>query len=138
VIDLPVAMTIPEEYIADTNLRLDVYRRAARAEDEEGLLEELRDRFGEPPASVRTLVAAGRLKAAAESAGIQSIAARRGALQIRLRRDSRVDLDRLVRWIGERDGVAFSPSGILTVRFEAGADVLALAREVLRDIVGGS
>jgi transcription-repair coupling factor (superfamily II helicase) len=136
VVDLPVSMTIPEDYVADVNLRMDVYRRAARGEDSQALLEELRDRFGEPPAAVRTLVSVGRLKAEAEAAGIQSLTARRNTLQIRLRRDTRVDLDRLVRWIAERDGVSFSPSGVLTLRYEAGSDVLALARDALRDIVG--
>jgi transcription-repair coupling factor (superfamily II helicase) len=131
-------MTIPGDYISDTNLRMDLYRRAARADDPAGLLAELRERFGEPPASVRTLVAVGELKALAETVGIQSITARRSALQMRLRQDSRVDLDRLVRWIAEREAVTFSPSGVLTLRIAAGVDVVALARTALHDIVGES
>ncbi|MDH3402277.1 MAG: transcription-repair coupling factor [Acidobacteriota bacterium] len=136
IIDLPVTMTIPETYVADANLRMEIYRRVARAPDREEILAELRDRFGEPPESVRTLVDVAQLKALAESVGVQSVAARGGRLQFRLRRDSRIDLDRLVRWIGERQDVTFSPSGVLGLRLAAGRPVLAAAAETLREIVG--
>ena len=138
VVDLPVVMTIPEEYIADANLRMEVYQRAAKALDGDELLAELRDRYGAPPASVEALVQVGGLKVLAESIGVQSITAKGRRLQIRLRRDSKFDLDRLVQWIGERDNVQFSPSGLLSLEFEPGSDILGLARATLGDIVGES
>jgi transcription-repair coupling factor (superfamily II helicase) len=138
VIDLPVAMTIPEEYIADTNLRMEIYQRAAKAVDGGELRAELRDRFGALPPSVDALIEVGQLKILAESIGVQAIAARGRRLQVRLRRDSTVDLARLVQWIAERKGASFTPSGVLAVELEAGSDILRLARETLEGIVGES
>ena len=47
-------MTIPKSYIADENLRMEIYRKLAAAElPREELLAELTDRFGRPPAAVR-------------------------------------------------------------------------------------
>ncbi len=138
IIDLPVSMTIPESYIADANLRMEVYRRVARAPDRGPILAELRDRFGEPPDSVATLVEVAHLKARAEAIGIQSIASKGGRLQFRLRRDSRVDLDRLVRWIGEREGVTFTPSGVLSLRTAGSGDIVKAAGTILGEIGGES
>ena len=136
VIDLPVVMTIPDDYIADANVRMEIYRRVAGAPDRSEMLAELRDRFGEPPPSVAALVDVGQLKALAESIGVQSIAGRKGRLQLRLRRDSKIELDRLVQWIGEREGVTFSPSGVLSLRTAPETDLVELARSVLSEIVG--
>jgi len=138
VVDLPVVMTIPEDYIADANLRMEVYQRAAKAADGDELRAELRDRFGAPPESVEALIQVGGLKVLAETIGVQSITAKGRRLQMRLRRDSQVDLARLVQWIGERDNVRFSPSGVLSLEFATGSDILGLARTTLGDIVGES
>jgi len=134
VIDLPVVMTIPEDYIADANLRMEIYRRVAGATDREEMLAELRDRFGKPPASVEALIDVGQLKGLAEAVGVQSVSVRRSRLQIRLRRDSTLDFTRLVQWIGERQGVSFSPSGVLTVKVDPGVESVALATATLREI----
>ncbi len=135
VIDLPVAMGIPRDYLPDANLRMEVYRRIAAGEDaEEEILAELADRFGRPPPLVRALVAAARLKRRAEELGVQAISFARGRLQLRLRRDNRLDLDRLVSWIGERRQAAFSPSGILTLGGIAPEASLESAATVLAEL----
>ena len=138
VVDLPVAMTIPEEYVADANLRMEIYQRAARTADGGELLAELRDRFGAPPPSVEALVRVGEIKVLAEAIGVQSVTAKGRRLRLRLRRDSKVDLAHLVQWIGERDDAGFSPSGVLTLTFEPGGDILGVARGALEGIRGES
>ncbi len=46
-LDLPVAMSIPESYVADANLRMEIYQRVAIADGSEAeVVAELRDRFG--------------------------------------------------------------------------------------------
>jgi transcription-repair coupling factor (superfamily II helicase) len=115
-IDLPVVSTIPESYVEDANLRMELYRRIAAAEEgEEELLAELRDRFGPPPGEVTRLVAVAALKRRAESLRVQSISARGGSLQIRLRADAKVDVERLIHLVSESDNATFSPSGVLTL-----------------------
>ena len=83
-------MSIPRSYVADANLRMEVYRKLAAAEQpREELLAELADRFGRPPAAVETLLEVAALKRVAEALRVQSISAGAGKLTIRLRRDAR-------------------------------------------------
>ncbi len=115
-IDLPVLTTIPESYVDDANLRLELYRRiAAGGASEEDLLAELRDRFGPPPAEVLRLVELAALKRRAERLRVQSISARGRTLQIRLRSDAKVDVERLIRLVSESDNATFTPSGVLSI-----------------------
>jgi hypothetical protein len=65
---------------------------------------------------------------------VQSIVAAAGKLTIRLRRDARVDVDRLIRLVSARPGAAFSPSGVLTLELARGQGVVALARETLAEL----
>jgi transcription-repair coupling factor (superfamily II helicase) len=58
-IDLPVAAYIPPEYIPETDLRLQLYRRLAEIdafEELDVLVTELQDRFGALPTAVRGLL----------------------------------------------------------------------------------
>lgn len=131
-IDLPVAMTIPTDYVPDANLRMELYRKIADGEQSEAeVLAELTDRFGPPPGPVRRLVEMAALKRLAETLRVQSISAKGLELVFRLRRDARVDLERLIELVSARPGASFSPTGVLTVRAESAAVLLPAARETL-------
>ena len=70
-VDLELDGYIPEKYITNEFQKLDIYKRIAGIENDEeyeDMLEELTDRFGEPPKSVQNLLAVARLKAAAHHA----------------------------------------------------------------------
>jgi transcription-repair coupling factor (superfamily II helicase) len=135
-IDLPVPMSIPPEYVADANLRMELYQKiAALEEGERELLAELTDRFGPPPAAVRSLVQVAALKRLAESLRVQSIAAKGHELVIRLRRDARVDVARLIELVSRSAGASFSPTGALTMASAAGgSEMLATARATLEEL----
>ncbi len=136
-LDLPMAATIPEDYVGDANLRMEIYRRlAAEEESEEDVLAELRDRFGPPPQGVKTLIRVAALKRLAESLGLQSIAARGNRLTMRLRQDARVDPDRLIGLVQQRPGTRFSPSGALTLDGVEAKTVIDTARDVLTYLSG--
>jgi transcription-repair coupling factor (superfamily II helicase) len=131
-IDLPLPMSLPEEYIGDANLRMDVYRRIAATEvSDEEIIAELRDRFGPPPTQVYELLEVAALKKLAESLRIQSISLRGSKLNLRLRRDTRIDVDLLVRLVSEEEGMSFSPSGVLTVERAAGIKLGSQAKVLL-------
>ncbi len=75
-VDMQIQAHIPEEYIASTNLRLDVYRRIAAvrtAEDALDVTDELIDRFGEPPAAVKGLLDVALLRNRASQLGISEV-----------------------------------------------------------------
>ena len=111
-IDLPVPMAIPHDYVADENLRMEVYQKLAGAEEDgRDLLEELTDRFGPPPEAVHKLLEVAALKRVAEELRIQSISGRGKSLTIRLRRDSRIDVERLIELVSDRPGRASARQG---------------------------
>ncbi len=64
-INLKVSQYLPEEYIADTRLRLGLYKRLAGAPDNaeiDAITDEMEDRFGELPELVENLIRLMRLK----------------------------------------------------------------------------
>jgi len=72
-IDLPIDAHIPEEYIAEVRHRLGMYRRIAEirtTEDADDVVDELLDRFGDPPPPVLGLVDIALVRAAAARCGI--------------------------------------------------------------------
>jgi len=76
VADLSVTANIAKTYVASGEQRMDLYRRMAaiRSEqDAEELLDEIVDRFGDPPKGVMNLVAIALLRAKAASVGISKI-----------------------------------------------------------------
>ena len=75
-IDLPIDAHIPESYVGSVNHRLGMYRRIAdirNREDADDVLDELLDRFGEPPAPVMGLIDIALIRAAAARHGIFEI-----------------------------------------------------------------
>ena len=77
--DLTVSANLPESYIPSGEQRMDVYRRIAALrtrEEAQDLLDELLDRYGEPPASTLALLDVALLRCAAVSAGIRDIGQR--------------------------------------------------------------
>ena len=131
-IDLPLPMALPEDYIGDANLRMDVYRRIASAEgSDEEIIAELRDRFGPPPAQVYDLIEVAGVKKLAETLRVQSISLRGAKILLRLRRDTRIDVDLLVRLVSEEEGLSFSPSGVLSVERDPGTKLGGQTRALL-------
>ncbi len=81
--DLAVAANIPEKYIPSSEQRMDIYRRIAliRTEQEaDDLIDELIDRFGDPPPGVNALVHVALLRGEAGKAGITDISQKNGYL----------------------------------------------------------
>ena len=74
--DLSISAHIPEKYVSSAEQRMDLYRRIAAirtAEDSADVLDEIIDRYGEPPATVQALLDVALLRAAAAEVGIADI-----------------------------------------------------------------
>lgn len=64
-LELPYDARLPEEYVNDVNLRMDLYQRLGDSETSEevsSLEEEVTDRFGEPPLPAQWLYALTRIR----------------------------------------------------------------------------
>ncbi|GAB4455786.1 MAG: transcription-repair coupling factor [Anaerolineales bacterium] len=85
-VDLPLAVGIPADYIADQELRLRLYRRIADLRDEteiEALALEFNDRFGPLPEMAANLLYQMRVKLRAERAGLASVSWEAGQIVLR-------------------------------------------------------
>lgn len=82
-VDIQIDAHIPEEYIESLAQRLEIYRRIAGIStpaEKEDMLDELIDRYGDPPKSIQGLVDTALLRNTAAGLGITEITQRRGSL----------------------------------------------------------
>lgn len=79
-VDIQIDAHIPENYIESLAQRLDMYKKIAVVENEEEkmeMIDELIDRYGDPPKSVEGLINASLLRNTAASLGITEIQQRK-------------------------------------------------------------
>ncbi|HLF40325.1 MAG TPA: TRCF domain-containing protein, partial [Acidimicrobiia bacterium] len=120
-VDLPVTASIPREYIARDDLRMEAYRRlgAVRSKaDVDDIGNEWADRYGPPPPPAAALLAVARVRAEAVRLGMREVAVQRGAVRfapLELRESQKVRLRRLapqaILKSGDEIVVPLKPSG---------------------------
>ncbi len=94
VIDMDVDAFIPDTYIRSETQKLDIYKRIAALgsdEEQEDMMDELLDRYGEPPRSVRNLLAISRLREEAHESWIQELTQK--GREIRVVMSDRAEID---------------------------------------------
>lgn len=104
IIDLPLAAYIPESWIPEMALRLQLYRRIGGVANEGALDEltiELEDRFGQLPRAVEQLLYQMRVKLLAEGLRATSIAMPRDRVVIKLGWLSAVNRPHLEQMLGD-------------------------------------
>ncbi len=82
---------LPDEYVADDDAKLDLYRRLARAEhpgEIEAVRDELRDRFGRLPAAAERLLLVAELRALGARAGLETVLIKGDEARLTFRRDA--------------------------------------------------
>ena len=124
-VNLEVDLKIDEEYVSDTNQRLMVYRRVASAHTEENLtslLDELADRYGPIPPSVKTLVAYGRIRMMADLLCLESLERHGQLLVVKFRPAAPVEPSLLFRFVRQRADVVLKPPATLTVDLRRGGE----------------
>ena len=107
VADLQIDAYIPDSYIRNEALKLDIYRRIAAMENEteqEDMLEELIDRFGEPPRSVLNLLEITRLRGQAHRLYIREIKGREDQIVFTMYEKAGIDAARIPELIEKMNG----------------------------------
>ncbi len=110
-VDLRIDAFIPSAYIANESQKLDIYKRIAGIEtDEEAgeMLEELIDRFGEPPKSVQNLLTIARLKSQAHHAYIKEVLQTEDSLKFTMFERAKIDAGRIPELIAAVPGLKFT------------------------------
>ncbi len=127
---------LPEDYLPDPEVRLNLYRRLGqlRGPDEtETMLAELHDRFGPPPEPVRNLLAAVSLKDRLRALRAARMDLSPHSLQVYFDHQSQVDVDRLLALTRDpSQGVKVFPDGRVSLRLDDGAPALDRAMEFLQ------
>lgn len=104
ILDLPMQAYIPEDWIAEMPLRLQLYRRIGSLsglDEVAALREELRDRFGQPPLAAEGLLYQIEVKLLAQSAGATAIQVRREVVHIKLPYLPDIDREALAERLGD-------------------------------------
>jgi transcription-repair coupling factor (superfamily II helicase) len=115
-LNMGLDLRISPDYISDEHQRLRWYKRIADLKEGEqvsDLLAELRDRYGEPPETVRQLVEFSLLKARAQRLGVESIERRHGTLNVKFHQQSQINPAALMEIVGSTPGAQFTPAGVL-------------------------
>jgi transcription-repair coupling factor (superfamily II helicase) len=116
-INLKVDIRVPEEYLPQVNLRLNLYKRVSSVEDLpeiDRIRTEIRDRFGEAPASVENLFAYGAIKFLAGKLKIETLDRTGNRIVIKFYPSTGVELSRLPSLLKARSG-SLSPEGVMSV-----------------------
>jgi transcription-repair coupling factor (superfamily II helicase) len=101
-VDVKVDAHIPDGYIPDMMGRLEAYRRIAEIEGEESrrdVVEELLDRFGEPPQPVQNLMDVAELKAVAARAQVELVQIKGAELHLRFAPGASIDPGKLLSYV---------------------------------------
>ena len=137
--DLTVNANIPERYVASAEQRMDIYRRIAAIRSEEDsadVLDELIDRYGEPPKSVLALLDVALLRAAAVKVGISDITQKGETLRLTLgafRPETLVKVVSLPKY-KYRLTISAGETPGLTLKLKPGEDVLDIALTLVEDL----
>jgi transcription-repair coupling factor (superfamily II helicase) len=104
-INLDITAFLPSDYVIDTDVRLNLYRRLSNLSQEKDLKaieEEIHDRFGSPPQEVRNLLNLMSLRILLKKIGITRLDAGPVSLTVTFSQASGVDPENVVRLIQEQ------------------------------------
>ena len=138
-IELLVNANLPEKYVEDSGQRVDLYRRIAAIHtetDRTDLLDELIDRFGEPPASAVALCDIALLRANAAAQGVTEIKQKDGRILMTWSKED-TDLRRMAALCGSKQfkGRLLLNAGeqpYLSLRMKPKERPMQLARELVQ------
>ena len=143
-LDITIDAYIPPTYIPNESQKLDMYKRIAGIESQEEsdeMLEELIDRFGEPPKAVQNLLRIAVLKGMAHAAGVKEVVQKGDVLRLVLFERAAIDPTKIPMLVD-----LYNPSLVFTMDTEnpyfsyilkantreAGRDVTEILSELLQ------
>lgn len=141
VLELNTDAYLTGEYISDDMHKMEMYQRIAAIRTEENindLVDELVDRFGEPPEPVMNLISVARVKNFARKIGIRSIVEKRDALEIQFTDHPHINpdaiLDLKTRYPGRIALLPGPPQSIRLKTMRLGISVLEWLEKTLASL----
>jgi transcription-repair coupling factor (superfamily II helicase) len=133
-VDLQIEAHIPETYIESLSGRLDVYRKIAGLqtnEDSMELIDELIDRYGDPPKSIQGLITVALVRNMAGNMGITEITQRNGCMMFYLTSATMEQVQALVSEYKGRVTVNGSDKPYIAVKLAAGDKPMEVMESVV-------
>ncbi len=137
-IDLPIDAHIPADYIENVPQKLAMYRRIAdikNAEDADDVLDELIDRFGEPPESVQGLITVSLLRNTALQQGVYEIGRTGSNVKLFIETLNMEKISMLAKYMRGRITVSAAGKPHIAIKVNPGEDQLVIIRKSL-EIMG--
>ena len=137
VMDIQVDAHIPEDYIENLSNRLEMYRRIAdirSAEDARDVIDEMIDRFGDPPKTVEGLTDVALLRSAALKMRISAVRERDGRMWFyfpQIRCEAAADIMERAGKLGRRANLDIGAKPCISVELRRGENVLAAMKDLL-------
>ena len=132
-VDLNISAHIPESYIESLPARLGIYKRIAAIrtdEDVSDVIDELCDRFGEPPQAVMGLIDVAILRSKASAADICEITGTANTAILHINSIKPEAVAKLSEHFGSRFSLNAASTPVYTVRMQAGQKMADLAAEL--------
>jgi len=144
-LNLGIALRVDENYVAEENQRLRLYKKIAGAQSEKAIADlraEMEDRYGPLPDATVYLLEAASLRLECERIGIAQIDRKRSELQIRFTENATIDPQHLMRLVAKnaKRGAQFTPQGVLKLPLAAARpdEVLLEIRELISNLAPAS
>lgn len=137
-VDIKIDAFLPGSYVHSSAHRMEMYKKIARIEtkeDSDDILDELCDRFGEPPKPVMNLLNIAYLRGIGRSAGIVAIEERDGSLSIKPEKldfELWARLDAKCRELGVRLRVVSASVPYMSLTYKASVKPLDVAIAVVK------
>ncbi|MFP4016570.1 MAG: transcription-repair coupling factor, partial [Halanaerobiales bacterium] len=106
-VKLNIDAYIPEKYISDSQQKIEIYKKITKVKKEEGftdVIDELIDRFGEPPEEVMNLIKISKIKIKTGHLGMEKITQKKGVFNCIFANQDRVDGRIIVELIDKYHG----------------------------------
>ncbi|MBQ3088691.1 MAG: transcription-repair coupling factor [Clostridia bacterium] len=132
-VDLDISANIPESYIPSLSHRLSIYRRIAdikTIDDKMDVIDELCDRFGEPPSEVLGLMDVAFLKGAAGRNGIYEISGDKSEINFYLKRFEPETAGELIKKLGQGTLLVPTEPVHFTIKLKPGQSTINLLKEL--------
>jgi transcription-repair coupling factor (superfamily II helicase) len=135
-VEYPVDAFLPADYVPSDAQRIELYKRIASVDGRaavDDLVEEITDRYGDPPEQVGLLLNIALLKAYSNALGVNLVSHAPGAVNMRLPEGAAVDLSRLFAAVAAADKrLYFSARAPMGLVFRApGLTPVELLREAI-------
>ena len=133
-IDLPIDAHIPADYIENVPHKLKMYRRIAdikNQEDADDVIDELIDRFGEPPACVMGLITVSLLRNSALLQGVYEIGRTGNNVKLYIESLQMEKISQLAKYMPGRITVSAAGKPHIAIKVNVGEDQLSVIRKAL-------